>query len=183
MSDLRLIAAILFKSNIMYVKHIVTHAEYDKLCDRYRRGLFMRVETQLKKSYQAFSKVATPYLHIKDEKHYKEVLKIIESLISDMQDKADEPLNDLIQLLSCAIATYEDDIRAFSKLDADAKKIPADIALFRLLIDQYKLGVNDFPEIGDKSLISKILSGKRNLTKQHIEKLSDRFNIDPGLFF
>ena len=38
-NHLRLIAAILFKSNIVYVKHIVTHAEYDKLCDRYRRGI------------------------------------------------------------------------------------------------------------------------------------------------
>lgn len=32
---LRLIAFIEFRDNRMYVKHIVTHAEYDKLCKQY----------------------------------------------------------------------------------------------------------------------------------------------------
>ncbi len=38
-NHLRLIAFIRFAGNRMFVKHIVTHAEYDKLCDKYRRGL------------------------------------------------------------------------------------------------------------------------------------------------
>ncbi len=32
------IAFIQFIHNRMYVKHILTHAEYDKLCNRYARG-------------------------------------------------------------------------------------------------------------------------------------------------
>jgi mRNA interferase HigB len=35
---LRVIAFIQFVHNRMYVKHILTHAEYDKLCNRYARG-------------------------------------------------------------------------------------------------------------------------------------------------
>jgi len=35
---LRIIACIQFRQNRLFVKHIVTHAEYDRLCDRYRRG-------------------------------------------------------------------------------------------------------------------------------------------------
>lgn len=34
--NLRMIAFIEFRDNRMYVKHIGTHAEYDKLCKRYR---------------------------------------------------------------------------------------------------------------------------------------------------
>lgn len=34
-NNLRLIAFIEFRDNRMYVKHIVTHAEYDKLCRKY----------------------------------------------------------------------------------------------------------------------------------------------------
>jgi mRNA interferase HigB len=34
-NNLRLIAFIEFRDNRMYVKHIVTHAEYDKLCKKY----------------------------------------------------------------------------------------------------------------------------------------------------
>jgi len=37
-NNLRLIGYIQFQLNRFYVKHIVTHAEYDKLCRRYARG-------------------------------------------------------------------------------------------------------------------------------------------------
>ena len=37
-NQLRLIAYIHFAGNRMYVKHILTHAEYDKLCRRFAKG-------------------------------------------------------------------------------------------------------------------------------------------------
>ncbi|SEK58636.1 type II toxin-antitoxin system HigB family toxin [Ectothiorhodospira marina] len=37
-NHLRMIAFIQFVQNRMYVKHIVTHAEYDKICKRYAKG-------------------------------------------------------------------------------------------------------------------------------------------------
>lgn len=37
-NHLRLIALIQFSQNRIYVKHIVNHADYDKLCQRYQRG-------------------------------------------------------------------------------------------------------------------------------------------------
>ena len=37
-NHLRVIAFIQFVQNRMYVKHIVTHAEYEKLCKSYSRG-------------------------------------------------------------------------------------------------------------------------------------------------
>ena len=37
-NNLRLIVAILFSCQKIYVKHIVTHPEYDKLTTRYKRG-------------------------------------------------------------------------------------------------------------------------------------------------
>ena len=36
-NNLRLIAFIEFRDNRMYVKHIVTHSEYDKLCKKYAK--------------------------------------------------------------------------------------------------------------------------------------------------
>ena len=77
--------------------------------------------------------------------------------------------------------------RVFPSLDnfsyVDKMQEPSDIAMLRVLMDQHGLGVADFPEIGDKSLLSRILSGSRNLTKQHIKKLSRRFGVEPGMFF
>lgn len=37
-NNLRMIAFIEFRDNRMYVKHIVSHADYDKLTDKYRRN-------------------------------------------------------------------------------------------------------------------------------------------------
>ena len=37
-NSLRLIAFIEFRYNRIYVKHIVNHADYDKLCKRYAKG-------------------------------------------------------------------------------------------------------------------------------------------------
>lgn len=37
-NQLRMIAFIQFVNNRLYVKHIVTHSEYDKLCKKYRGG-------------------------------------------------------------------------------------------------------------------------------------------------
>ena len=137
----------------------------------------------LKESYQSFSEVAAPYLHITDDKSYEQALELIEELFEDVQDKDDDPLNGLISLLGHAIARYEEGIEALEEFNKQTNDGPADVAMLRLLMDQHQLGVASFPEIGDKSLISKILSGKRNLTKNHIKLLSERFNINPSLFF
>lgn len=37
-NHLRVIAFIQFAQRRVYVKHILTHAEYDKICNRYARG-------------------------------------------------------------------------------------------------------------------------------------------------
>ncbi|PQQ42295.1 helix-turn-helix domain-containing protein [Photorhabdus luminescens] len=53
----------------------------------------------------------------------------------------------------------------------------------RVLMDQYRLSYSDLKEeIGSKSLVSQILSGKRSLTIAHIKALSKRFNVRPDIF-
>ena len=39
------------------------------------------------------------------------------------------------------------------------------------------------PLLGSESIVSEVLSGKRELNKRHIEKLSRRFKVSPELFF
>ena len=39
------------------------------------------------------------------------------------------------------------------------------------------------PLFGSESIVSEVLHGKREMNKQHIEKLSQRFNVSPALFF
>lgn len=134
-------------------------------------------------AYQVFADKAAPYLHIKDEEHYEEALSLIETLMEQAGDDATDPLNGLIELLSHAVADYEDQQESLTAFEIEAESVPPDVAMLRLLMEQHRLGTADFPEIGDKSLLSRIVRGERNLTKKHIEKLAERFGIGAGLFF
>jgi len=140
-------------------------------------------DTALKTAFHDFAAIAAPYLHITDEAHYEKALALVESLMEDARDSDDDPLNCVIGLVAQAIGRYERDIEALDAFETQAGEIPVDVAMLRLLMKQHGLGVADFPEIGDKSLVSRILSGSRNLTKQHIQKLAARFGISESLFF
>lgn len=137
----------------------------------------------LKTAFEEFAGIAAPVLNIRDDVHYDAALELVDELMAEANDTPDEPLNVMIDLLAKAIAEYESRDESLTEFKAPARIEPADVAMLRLIMDQHGLGVAGFPEIGDKSLVSRILSGSRNLTKQHIEKLSRRFGVEPGMFF
>ena len=89
----------------------------------------------------------------------------------------------LIDILAHSIERWEDEAVEFADFNARVATLN-DVDVLRLLMEQHGLGVADLPEIGSKSLVSKILNGRgRNLTKDHINALSKRFAISPALFF
>ena len=137
----------------------------------------------LKNACYSFAETAAPYLHIKDDKHYTEALELVESLLEEAEDSFDDPINSVIDLLSHSIEAYENTDTELTGFEAQAMGQPADLSVLRVLMEQYNLGTADLPEIGSKSMVSRVLSGERNLNKNHIIALSQRFNIDPGLFF
>ncbi|MFK5915778.1 MAG: hypothetical protein QM484_15535 [Woeseiaceae bacterium] len=85
-------------------------------------------------------------------------------------------LNWAIEGFAKAIASYENKLPEVQAFEEEVAITPADIIMLRLLMEQHELKGTDFPEIGDKILISKILNGSRSLTKDHITKLAERFN-------
>lgn len=131
----------------------------------------------------SFAEAAAPYFPIKCEAHYQEALALIESLLEEAEDATGDPLNAVIDLLSRAIETYENQDEALASFEQHALDQPADLALLRMLMAQHQLGTADLPEIGSKSMVSRVLSGERSLNKNHIAALSRRFDVDPGLFF
>ena len=136
-----------------------------------------------KNAFRDFSNIASPFLNLKDESHYLAALELIEDLMQEAEDTLDEPLNPVIEMLSQSIETYENqnnDITAFEK---EAELLASDISVLRLIMDQYALGVDDIPEIGSKSMVSRVLNGKRDLNKNHIKALSERFGVNPNIFF
>ena len=56
--------------------------------------------------------------------------------------------------------------------------------MLRFLLQQNRLSQRDIaPELGSESTVSSVLSGRRPLTREHIERLSARFHVSPAIFF
>lgn len=116
---------------------------------------------------------------IHSEEEHEQALELIEELIEDYDNNLP-----LIELLSLSIERYEESAPEFEEFNKAQEELDTGIAMLRVLMDQYDLKTNDFEnEIGKKSLVSQILNGKKNLTKNHIAALSKRFGISPSLFF
>ena len=138
----------------------------------------------LTRSFLGFASEASNILHIKTENDYNEALEIIEHLFTEAKDEKDDPLNDLIDIISRAIERYELNQENIIKFHKEANEINQEISVLRVIMEQHNLTLTALKnEIGSKSLVSMILNGKRNLTKEHISKLSERFNLNPAIFF
>ena len=140
-------------------------------------------ESTILRKFSDFTRAAAPILSLQDNEAYEMALNMIENLMELVGEDHSRPENLLISLLAMAIKDYESADEEISEFINKAVEGEADIAVLRFIIDQHQLRLSDLPEIGHKSLVSKILSGERNLTRTHIDKLSKRFHLDPGLFF
>jgi HTH-type transcriptional regulator/antitoxin HigA len=84
--------------------------------------------------------------------------------------------SDTVRLLILVIKDYE--AKRYQFEDASP------IEVLRELMDANGLKQRDLvDELGSDSIVSEVLNGKRELNKNHIEKLSKRFKISPAAFF
>ena len=81
-----------------------------------------------------------------------------------------------IELLTLLVDRYESE--RFPVPDSE----PVDV--LRFLLAANGLSQRDIvPELGSESTVSLVLSGKRQLNRDHIARLSKRFNVSPAVFF
>lgn len=117
-----------------------------------------------------------PYAHVpRNEKEYEKLLSFVDELMNWTRHHKDKRATSLLNLVSSNIEAYENQRYPVKKISA--------IDMLRFLMDGHGLGQNDLPEIGSQSLVSKILSGERQLTLEHIRSLSKRFGVSPSVFF
>lgn len=82
----------------------------------------------------------------------------------------------LIALLTLLVEEFE--AKNYPVPDAG----PLDI--IRHLMEVHGLRQKDLVDVfGTESIVSDVLNGKRDLTKDHIRKLSTRFKVSPAVFF
>lgn len=116
--------------------------------------------------------------HIKSEEEYEQALALMDELIEDYDNQ-----RLLIEVLSVAIERWENTSHEFVEFNRRISDLEGGVSVLKVLMEQHGLGVADLPEIGSKSLVSKILNNERSLTRNHIEALSNRFGVSPALFF
>jgi HTH-type transcriptional regulator / antitoxin HigA len=82
----------------------------------------------------------------------------------------------LIHLLTLLVEDYE--ARNFPVPEAGP------LAIVRHLMEAHRLRQKDLVDVfGTESIVSDVLNGKRDLTKEHIRRLSQRFHVSPSVFF
>ena len=108
----------------------------------------------------------------KENEKYTEILYGLDRR-SKTLTRAEKELADLLTLL---IEDFEE------KRYRLPRARPLDV--LRFLMDQHGLIQKDLVDVfGTPSIVSEVLSGKRELNKDHIKRLSERFHVSPELFF
>ena len=116
---------------------------------------------------------------IHNAEEYEQALKFMDDLIEEYDTY--EPL---IAMLAASIERWENQAPEFAEFNQHISDLDSGVAVLRTLMSQHQLQTDDFQnEIGGKSMVSMILNGTRQLSKSHIQALSQRFNISPALFF
>jgi HTH-type transcriptional regulator / antitoxin HigA len=92
------------------------------------------------------------------------------------QESVTEAEKKLIALLTVLIEEFES--KNYPVLDVG----PLDI--IRHLMEEHQLRQKDLVDVfGTESIVSDVLNGKRELNKDHIKRLSERFKVSPAVFF
>ena len=111
---------------------------------------------------------------IRDATHYSRMVELADALVDSGQAGAGAGLEDLFVVVSELIADF--DRRHFSMPVLPPRE------LLRFLMEQHGLTQSDLPEVGNQSVVSQVLSGKRQLTARHIALLASRFGVSADAF-
>lgn len=136
----------------------------------------MMVIADILKAGEKLTAVAPFLAGIQNEEQYAEALMFIDHLLIN------DPDNPLLDLVCVRIGAWENASPGFAEFNAQLEALPAGISVIRVLMDQHGLTLSDLPEIGSKSMVSRVLNGQRKLTLDHAKKLAARFGISPALF-
>ncbi|HWE49828.1 MAG TPA: hypothetical protein VG273_08570 [Bryobacteraceae bacterium] len=125
------------------------------------------------KEYAGLLSQTLPHV-IHTEEENERCIATLEALL-DKRKKTTEELR-LAELLTLLIEDFEE--RSYSLPPASP------VEVVRHLMEAHDLRQMDLLDVfGTASVVSEVLSGKRDLAKTHIEKLSARFHVSPEVFF
>ena len=111
---------------------------------------------------------------IRDEEELRRDIEIHERLTA--RETPMEAEKKLIALLTVLVEEFEN--RKYPVVNVG----PLDI--IRHLMEEHQLRQKDLTDVfGTESIVSDVLNGKRELNKDHIKRLCERFKVSPAVFF
>lgn len=111
---------------------------------------------------------------IHNEEELAEYTEALFELTAKPDPTADE--EEAIELMTLLVERYEQERYPVAEAE------PVDV--LRYLLERNGLSQRDIaPELGSESTVSLVLSGKRQLNRDHIARLSRRFKVSPAVFF
>ena len=126
------------------------------------------------RAYRALLAEAAPEA-IHTEAENEAAIRKIEGLVK--KGRLSVPERKLMDLLTVLVEAFEEEHYPLSR-----KVTPLEV--LKELVETNGLKQKDLTDVfGTPSIVSEVLHGKRNLTIEHIRRLSARFNVSTDLFF
>jgi len=129
---------------------------------------------QIKEIAKVWPDIQTVFSVPHNEKDYKKLLNLLDSLIDEVGNNERHPLSSLMETIGILIETYES--QNIPKIEGNP------IDTLNALMEEHGLKQADLPEIGSQGVLSEILSGKRQLNARQIKLLSKRFKVSTAVF-
>lgn len=151
------------------------------LAVRIEQSAIHELAEQLKEIQRSLERVdGTLIQEIGNEAEYDKAL----ALLDELTDSADDSQTSqrLLDMLCASIKRYEDSAPQFAEFNEKVEAITG-VELLKFLMKQNGLTGADLPEIGDKTVVSRTLNGKRTLSSTNIQALARRFHLNPGAFY
>lgn len=132
----------------------------------------MNLATIDRKQYEKLLRKTLPTV-IHDEDQLEEYTQTLEEL--DEQKKLTREERELADLLTLLIEDYES--RQYPLPSASP------VEVLQELMEARELRQRDLLDVfATESIVSEVLKGKRQMTVQHIQKLSQKFHVSPEVF-
>ncbi|RLB84219.1 MAG: transcriptional regulator [Deltaproteobacteria bacterium] len=132
------------------------------------------MNAQLKEIAKVWPDIQNIFSVPHNEKDYKKLVNLLDSLIDEVGDDESHPLASLMETLGSLIETYE----AHELPEIEGNPIDT----LKALMEEHGIRQSDLPEIGSQGVVSEIMSGKRQLNIRQIKVLGKRFNVSPVVF-
>ncbi|MCI8209738.1 XRE family transcriptional regulator [Pseudomonas sp. S25] len=145
------------------------------------RANFQTVAATLGELYAVLERLRGEFVHgIKTPADYERATYLLDELtdgraLSNVEEKILVELED-------EILAYQRDSDQFRESNAKFEATCTPIQLIKDLMETLALSGSDLPEIGDKTAVSKVLSGDRPISHKMAYALAERFAMEPGAF-